>query len=110
MAHLAAAAAAIAVYTRKGGDMILAPGEGLGYSTLAGYSRYKEFYNPNYAVDDNKPDVRTTLYWNPFVLTDKKNKTVQLQFYNNDISKKFRVIIEGVNSNGQLARVEKIIE
>jgi hypothetical protein len=101
---------AIAVYTRKGGDVLPGAGNGMGYTTLAGYTTYKEFFSPNYAVDDNKPDVRTTLYWNPFVLTDKKNRTVKLQFFNNDVSKKFRVVVEGVNKNGQLARVEKVIE
>ncbi|MFX9058123.1 hypothetical protein ABTN75_19915, partial [Acinetobacter baumannii] len=77
-----------------------------------GYSTYKEFYSPNYETQkyDDGPDVRTTLYWNPFVITDKRNKTVQLEFYNNDVSKKFKVILEGMNSDGKLARVEKIIQ
>lgn len=101
---------AIAVYSRKGGDVISSPGDGLSNASLAGYTSYKEFYSPNYSVDENKPDVRTTLYWNPFVMTDKKNKTVKVTFYNNDISKKLRVIIEGVNGEGKLARIEKVIQ
>ncbi len=106
------AGGAISIYTRKGGDVKYTPGEGLGFQTLAGYTPYKEFYSPNYSIPQsiNQPDVRTTLYWNPFILTDKKNKTYHLEFYNNDISKRLRVILEGINADGKLARVEKILE
>jgi hypothetical protein len=106
------AGGAISVYTRKGEDVKLNPGTGLNYQLLAGYTPYKEFYNPNYenSTPDYTEDVRTTVYWNPFVLTSPKTKTIQIQFFNNDISKKLRLILEGVNSDGKLARVEKIIE
>lgn len=107
------AGGAIAVYTRKGGDTKATPGKGLNFQMVSGLTPYKEFYNPDYkntppALDDD--DVRATLYWNPYILTDKKRRTVQISFYNNDISKKFRIILEGINSLGKLARVEKIIE
>lgn len=103
---------AIAIYTRKGGDSKPTPGVGgLGYTVLSGYTPYKEFYSPNYSISqDVKPDVRTTLYWNPYILTDNKNKTVRIEFYNNDISKKLRVVLEGVNADGKLAHVEKMIQ
>jgi hypothetical protein len=108
------AGGAIAIYTRKGGDVKQAPGPGnggLGYQILAGYTPYKEFYSPNYSVNNNsQPDVRTTLYWNPYILTDKKNKTYKIEFYNNDISKKLRVVLEGINAEGKLTRIEKILE
>jgi hypothetical protein len=105
---------AIAVYTKKGGDTKRdsKPGEGMERTLFTGYTPYKEFYNPDYAVqpDNFLPDVRTTLYWNPYILTDKRTKTVWIDFYNNDISKKLRIIIEGMNSDGKLTRVDKIIE
>ncbi|MFC4233258.1 hypothetical protein ACFOW1_15255 [Parasediminibacterium paludis] len=108
------AGGAIAIYTRKGGDVKQAPGPGnggLGYQILAGYTPYKEFYSPNYSVNNNsQPDVRTTLYWNPYILTDKKNKTYKIEFYNNDISKRLRVVLEGINAEGKLTRIEKILE
>lgn len=108
------AGGAISVYTRKGADVKQTPGPGsggLGYQILAGYTPYKEFYSPNYSVNNNsQPDVRTTLYWNPYVLTDKKNKTYKIEFYNNDISKRLRVVLEGVNAEGKLTRIEKILE
>ena len=78
---------------------------------LTGYTNYKEFYSPNYGAAPIKvPDVRTTLYWNPYVLTDKKTKLVKLDFYNNDITTKFRIVVEGVNAAGKITRVEKIIQ
>ncbi|MBC7651843.1 MAG: hypothetical protein H7101_08845 [Deinococcales bacterium] len=105
------AGGAISIYTRKGGDTKSTPGQGLAFQMLAGYSPYKEFYSPNYTNSQNsQPDVRTTLYWNPFVLTDKKNKTYRIEFYNNDISKKLRIILEGVNAVGKLTRIEKILQ
>jgi hypothetical protein len=53
---------------------------------------------------------RTSLYWNPFVITDKTNQKITLSFYNNDISKKLCLILEGVNEDGKLTRVIKWLE
>ncbi|MES1161178.1 MAG: hypothetical protein ABUM51_10500, partial [Bacteroidota bacterium] len=55
-------------------------------------------------------DLRTTLYWKPFVLTDKDNKKINIQFYNNDITKKIRIVLEGINEDGKLSHVESIIK
>jgi polyphosphate kinase 2 (PPK2 family) len=44
------------------------------------------------------------------VLTDKKTKLVKLDFYNNDITTKFRIVVEGVNAAGKITRIEKIIQ
>ena len=106
------AGGAICVYTRKGGDVKPTPGVGLTFQTLAGYTPYKEFYNPTYQTNSNTyaEDSRSTLYWNPFVLTNGKTKTVQIEFLNNDITKRFRFILEGIDTDGKLARIEKIIE
>ena len=102
---------AIAIYTRKGEDIKYIEGRGMGYSIIKGYTKYKEFYNPDYSTNQSiETDVRTTLYWNPYLLTNKDSKSVKVSFYNNDITKRFRVILEGMNENGQLSRVEKIIE
>jgi hypothetical protein len=55
-------------------------------------------------------DYRNTLYWNPFVVTGKNQRQITLSFYNNDFTKKIKVIIEGCNENGKLTRVEKVFE
>ena len=102
---------AIVVYTRKPEDLNFDQVKGLNNALFVGYTKYKEFYQLDYASEQPKnPDTRTTLYWNPYLLTDKKNKTVKFQFYNNDMTQRFRVVLEGVNAEGKLARIEKIIE
>ena len=103
---------AVAVYTRRGNDVKSTPGRGLSFKVLEGYTVYKQFYSPDYSTQTGSflPDVRTTLYWNPYILTDATNHKVKLEFYNNDISKKLRVVLEGINADGKLARVEKVIE
>ena len=106
------ASGAISIYTRKPNDRSTDRIKGMSSAILSGYTAYREFYHPDYTYPSQikKTDTRATLYWNPYLLTDKKNKTVKIEFFNNDITQKFRVIIEGVNASGKLARVEKIIE
>jgi hypothetical protein len=106
------AGGAIAIYTRKGGDVKSAPGKGLSYKMLEGYSVSKQFYSPDYsgAAQTFTPDTRTTLFWKPYILTDAHNRKAKIEFYNNDISKKLRVIVEGVNADGKLTRTEKVVE
>ena len=103
----------IAIYTRKGGDAQPDPNaKGLSYVQLTGYSPAKEFYSPDYATTSERhafDDVRTTLYWNPTIFLDKSRKRLRVKFYNNDITKKFRIVLEGFNTMGKLIHVEKEI-
>jgi len=106
---------AIAVYTKKGseGRSNNSDFKGLARARLIGYSAVKQFYSPDYAQNpDANPgvDVRSTLYWSPYILLDKTNKRATIQFYNNDISKRLRIVLEGINENGKLAHIEKILE
>jgi hypothetical protein len=105
---------AIAIYTRRGGDVTSKPGTGMSANTVVGYSPVREFYSPNYSTfvrENEQRDVRTTLYWKPqIVLTPKKNK-VTLVFYNTDVfSKALRVVVEGMSKEGQLTHFEQLIE
>jgi hypothetical protein len=81
---------------------------------LSGFSPTKEFFSPNYANDyDNstvKSDERTTLYWNPYLNTNAQNKSFTFSFYNSDIAKKFKIVLEGVLEDGRLVHVEKVVE
>ena len=100
---------AIAVYLKKGasGNQVE---KGLDYVTLPGYSPVKEFYSPDYSkTNSDSSDYRKTLYWNPYVVTDKNHRRILLPFYNNDITKKMKVVIEGCNEEGKLTRVEKVL-
>jgi hypothetical protein len=103
---------AIAIYTRKGDDVRSKPG-GLSSNTIMGYTPIKEFYSPNYDRFDKRndqKDVRTTLYWNPMVIATPQKRSVKLSFYNNDVSKSFRVVIEGMTKEGLITHYEEIME
>ena len=102
----------LAIFTRKGGDILASPRDNLSSLSIEGYASVKEFFSPDYAVNNDKavPDHRTTLYWNPYLETNKENRTLRIPFYNSDQAKKFRVILTGMNAEGKLLYVEKIIE
>jgi hypothetical protein len=102
----------IAIYTRKGGDRASEKGS-LSSNTIAGYSPVKEFYSPNYDRFDprnEREDIRSTLFWSPIITANQKNKSVRLSFYNNDVTKAFRVVIEGMTKDGLLTHYEQIME
>lgn len=104
---------AIAVYLRKGGEGISRQGKGLPYKVVTGYTNQKEFYSPDYAtfnISNEKEDLRSTLYWNPMILTTPENHIFKFNFYNNDITDAFRVIVEGISKDGRMTRIEKVIE
>ncbi len=105
---------AIAIYTKRGSNNRggNVNSKGMEYAVLGGYSVFKEFYHPNYdkPTENFDEDIRATLYWNPYLLTNKKSSRVRIEFFNNDISKKLQIVLEGINANGKLARVVKYIE
>ncbi len=104
---------AIAIYTRRGSDVKTTPGKGLANNTVTAYTELRQFYSPNYSTfspGNEKRDLRTTLYWNPQVNTTSQNNKVRLSFYNNDVSKAFRVVIEGMGKDGRLAHLEQTME
>ena len=106
---------AIAIYTKKGGDFKgdnSKSSKSMQSALLVGYTRFKEFFNPQYdnPAENNETDIRTTLYWNPYVITNKKSPRFKVQFFNNDISKRLQIVLEGVNADGKMTRVVKILE
>lgn len=106
------AGGAIAIYTKKGKSRESDIPSNLLQAVLYGYNSAKTFYSPNYAEKSDAhaaQDLRSTLYWNPYILTDSNNKRIKVEFFNNDITKKYRIIVEGMTKDGKLARVEKIV-
>lgn len=103
----------MAFYTRKGDD-ILADTPLMGDELLyTGYAVIKDFYAPDYTVakrDDASSDDRITLYWNAGIPVDKKENKVPVTFFNNDKTKRFKIVVEGVSNEGRLVFIEKIIE
>ncbi|HEY9533849.1 MAG TPA: carboxypeptidase regulatory-like domain-containing protein, partial [Mucilaginibacter sp.] len=71
-----------------------------------GFNRVREFYIPRYdrrGVDLNQPDLRTTIYWNPYLKTDASGNC-SFNFYNADGSGTYKVVVEGINAAGELGR------
>lgn len=84
-----------------------------GYAIVTGYTPAREFYSPQYTespIDIAASDFRSTIYWNPRVVVDKNNRKIKLVFFNNDITNKFRIVIEGMSKDGKLTRIEEIIK
>ncbi len=67
-----------------------------------GYCIRKEFYMPAYdkpEIKDNPtPDLRTTIYWNPIIKTDKNGKAT-VEFYTADEVKTYSYVLEGIGNN-----------
>lgn len=102
---------AIAIYTKKGGDS--KPDiSGLKYILVNGYSKEKEFYSPDYSerqVMYREKDMRSTLLWQNNILAGSNSKKMKILFYNNDFSKKLRIVVEGVTSDGRMIHLSRFV-
>lgn len=100
----------LAVYTKKGADMQTLRSSADNFS-FKGYSVIREFYSPDYSVDAKvvKPDHRITLSWQPIILLDEVNAKLPVIFYNNDRTKRFKLIAEGMTWDGKMIHLEKLI-
>lgn len=82
------------------------------YIPVEGYSVTQEFYSPDYSVPNpmhSLLDKRITLYWNPDANTSATSPLINIKFYNNDLSKKFYLVLEGVDNSGKLIHYEREI-
>ncbi len=102
---------AIAVYTVKGKTGRDWRQKGFDYFIKSGYAAGREFYRMDYSAVNpvnSFTDIRTTIYWNPDIKI-KDGKAI-IEFYNDDVCKKFKVVMEGMDANGKLLHAEKEIE
>jgi hypothetical protein len=107
------AGGAVAIYLKKGADYfssLPSAGEIIAYN---GFSIIKEYYSPDYSVpavkNNTTPDHRITLEWNPDIYVAGVNTKIPVRFYNNDRTKSFKVIVEGMTTDGKMLMIEKII-
>ncbi len=104
----------IALFTKKGNDLNIkeVSDKPLPYFMVDGYSPIKEFYRQEplpIGVANVPPDQSPTLYWNPALVPAGDEKKINIEFYNNDISKKIRIVVEGFDAAGKLIHIEKWI-
>jgi hypothetical protein len=67
-----------------------------------GYSQGRAFYSPMYDIKpDPKIDLRSTVYWNPHLISDPTGKAV-FNYFNTDLPGTYRIVIEGIDSAGDL--------
>lgn len=98
----------------SGGAIILTTKRGLGnlnsspplnavpFSPL-GYQPYVEFYSPKYETKEDKmsekPDLRSTIYWNPNIKI--VNGKAEVEFYTADEASIYSIFIDGISDNGE---------
>jgi uncharacterized protein YfaS (alpha-2-macroglobulin family) len=64
----------------------------------------KEFYTPKYRIKDKPsplPDLRSTVYWAPDVITDASGKAT-VSFYSADRAGNYTVTTEGSDMDGHI--------
>ena len=69
-----------------------------------GFYKAREFYSPKYDTGKpagNIPDRRTTIYWQPDLVTDTGG-IASFSFFNSDAKGTYRVEVEGMDSKGNL--------
>jgi hypothetical protein len=81
-----------------------APTPGLVTISPHGFHVSKEFYSPKYDVNSgNTADYRATVFWEPNLITDKEGKA-NINYFNTDIPGMYRIVIEGIDADGNLGR------
>jgi hypothetical protein len=97
----------IDITTKQGGqnqkDMVSV---GILPITLMGFYKARDFYTPKYEhpnEDYKHPDLRSTIYWQPELMTDKDGNA-SFNFFNADGTGTYRVVIEGIDNKGNLGR------
>lgn len=101
----------IAVYTKSGSGLSVSVGGTL-VTRYGGFSIARAFYQPQYdvkSVATANPDRRATIYWNPMLEIDASGK-VSFSYFNTDSAKKHLLVIEGIDEEGRLGRIVRVLE
>ena len=105
-------AGAISVYTKKGRSVAINEKRFVSFEKQ-GFAVAREFFQVDYlkepALNKNQTDNRITLLWKPNLQLDKAGKA-KLDFFNNDFAKKWKVIVQGLDKQGQLVYSEYLLE
>jgi len=93
----------IEVTTRSGHGPFLKKSVGTYLFKPMAFTLPKEFYSPKYKTNSTAEmtDIRSTIYWEPFIITDKDGKA-SVSFYTADSPGRYSIIIEGSDMQGSL--------
>jgi hypothetical protein len=98
--------AVIAVYMKRGAELRVVEDPIIGISKFCadGYYRARQPYKPKYEapVDNFSPDVKTTLFWLPYVVTDSLGRA-EVSYLNSHKEAEYDIIIEGTGIKSGLA-------
>ena len=98
-------AGVINITTRNGIDISTSDPFNNKVMKIVGYQKPIEYYFPRYQQGESpsmmQPDVRRTIYWNPY-LRMGKDTPVHLDFYSTDIPTTYTVRVEGITSEGRI--------
>jgi len=105
----AGGAGVLIITTRQGGEQIATRQSKSAFGNLTftptGFYKARDFYSPRYSPGptSNLPDQRSTIFWNPELVTDKTGKA-SMQFLNGDNKGPHHVIVEGIDNGGNIGR------
>jgi len=96
----------LVITSKQGDEGISEPAPGILFYSPIGYYKIRTFYSPHY--DDPKTNIpvanlRSTIYWNPNMITDKDGNT-SFQYFNAGSKGTYRVVIEGIDNDGNIGR------
>jgi uncharacterized protein YfaS (alpha-2-macroglobulin family) len=100
------------VYNTGKGKRLYEGCEGLAYlSRIDGIYTAKEFYTPGNGSGDTgaKTDFTSTIYWNHSLLTAVNGET-RFSFHTNDLTGKFRIVVQGVTKHAGVIYGEQFFE
>jgi hypothetical protein len=102
---------ALAIYTKRGEELLAAMPTSGDVVAVPGYSVMRQFYSPDYTVNKpvSEPDNRITLFWDAGIIIADVNPQLPIRFFNNDRTKQFKIVIEGMTAEGKMLMIEKII-
>ena len=66
---------------------------------VQGYYEQLIFYEPRYLAPNSRPDVRTTIHWQPLITTNDNGEAI-ITYYNADPKSKIKIVAEGISGNG----------
>ncbi|RZK78487.1 MAG: hypothetical protein EOO85_06180 [Pedobacter sp.] len=95
----------ILITTKNGGNHSPSYNPSLVNFSPKSFDKARTFYSPKYdrsGSNSDLPDIRSTIYWNPGVKTDRTGKTM-LSFYTSNSPGTYKVTLEGIDTDGRLA-------